>query len=115
MDTTNCDDTMRTTTLIQDALACLVQAVPAGSQLIVFGSRARGNADVDSDLDLLIVEPEVPDRFAEMSRLSTLLGQRLIPADVVVMSRDQFARQKAITNTLAWHAAREGRLHELAA
>ena len=113
MDTTNCYDTMRSAALIQDALACLAQAVPAGSQLIVFGSRARGNANVDSDLDLLIVEPEVPDRFAEMSRLSTLLGRRLIPADVVVMSRDQFARQKAITNTLAWHAVREGRIHEL--
>ncbi len=38
---------------------CLRQALPAGSQLIVFGSRARGDAQADSDIDLL-VELEEP-------------------------------------------------------
>lgn len=83
--------------------------------MIVFGSQARGDARPDSDLDLLVIEPEVSDRFAEMARLSTLLGQRLIPADVVVMSAEAFERQKAVVNTLAWRAACEGREHELAA
>ena len=69
----------------------------------------------DSDLDLLVIEPEVADRFAEIARLSTLLGQRLIPADVVVMSAEAFERQRYVTNTLAWRAAREGQIHELAA
>jgi predicted nucleotidyltransferase len=101
--------------LIQDALTCLSAAVPAGTQMIVFGSQGRGDAREDSDLDLLVVEPVVTDRFAEMARLSTLLGRRLIPADVVVMSRAAFEQQKAIVNTLAWRAAREGVIHELAA
>ncbi len=101
--------------LIHDAVACLSPAVPAGTRLIVFGSRARGDARDDSDLDLLVVEPVVADRFAEMARLSTLLGKRLIPADVVVMSRDAFEQQKAMVNTLAWRAAQEGEAHELAA
>ncbi len=55
--------------LIDDALTCLKPAVPTGTLLIVFGSQARGEACLDSDLDLLVVEPEVPDRFAEMARL----------------------------------------------
>lgn len=101
--------------LIREALTCLAREVPAGTQLIVFGSQARGDAREDSDLDLLVVEPEVADRFAEMARLSTLLGRRLIPADVVVMSRDAFERQKTVVNTLAWRAAQEGVSHELAA
>jgi predicted nucleotidyltransferase len=101
--------------LIQDAVDCLAQAVPTGTRLIVFGSQARGDAQVDSDLDLLVVEPKVGDRFAEMARLSTLLGRRLIPADVVVMSADTFEQQKTVTNTLAWRAAQEGQVHELAA
>ena len=101
--------------LIQEALVCLAPAVPAGTRLIVFGSQARGTAQADSDLDLLVVEPVVGDRFAEMARLSTRLGRRLIPGDMVVMSVEHFERQKTMVNTLAWRAAREGQVHEFAA
>lgn len=100
---------------IDEAARCLAGRLPSGSRMIVFGSQARGDAWPDSDLDLLVIEPEVSDRFAEMVRLSTLLGQRLIPADVVVMSAEAFERQKAVANTLAWRAAREGKEHKLAA
>ena len=94
--------------LIQEALDCLAPAVLAGTRLIVFGSQACGAARADSDLDLLVVEPEAGDRSAEMARLSTLLGRRLIPGDVVVMSVEHSERQKTMVNTLAWRAAREG-------
>ncbi|MDW8468095.1 MAG: nucleotidyltransferase domain-containing protein [Burkholderiales bacterium] len=98
---------------LAEAAICLRDAVPAGSQVIVFGSAARGEAAADSDLDLLIVEPEVADRAAETVRLALLLGRRLLPADVVVISRSAFERERQIPNTLAWRAAREGRTLEL--
>ncbi len=97
---------------ITEAEHCLAENLPVGSRMIVFGSQARGGARPDSDLDLLVIEPEVANRFAEMARLSTLLGQRLIPADVVVVSAEAYERQKNIVNTLAWRASREGRMHE---
>lgn len=100
---------------IDEATLCLTGALPAGSRVIVFGSQARGDALPDSDVDLLVIEPEVSNRFAEMARLSTLLGQKLIPADVVVLSAAAFERQKSIINTLAWRAAREGWQYEFAA
>jgi len=37
-----------------------------------------------------------------------VLGKRLIPADVVVMSRSAFERQRHIPNTLAYRVAQEG-------
>lgn len=99
---------------IDEARSCLAGTLPKGSRMIVFGSQARGDARPDSDLDLLVIEPEVADRHAEMVRLSTLLGQRLIPADVVVMSAEVFERQRSIINTLAWRAALEGTVHDFA-
>lgn len=93
---------------IQAALDCLTQALPQGARVIVFGSHAAGQAQADSDIDLFVIEPEVGDRTAETIRLSALLGRRLIPADVVVMSNEMFVRQREIPNTLAWRVARQG-------
>lgn len=93
---------------IRAALDCLAQALPHGTTVIVFGSHATGRAQADSDIDLFVVEPEVADRTAETIHLTAWLGRRLIPADVVVMSREMFARQREIPNTLAWRVARQG-------
>lgn len=97
---------------IAASLACLRGSVPPGSKVIVFGSQARGEARKDSDLDLLVVEPEVSNCFDEMARLASLLGRQLIPADVVVMSDAAFEEERTQPNTLAWRAMREGRIHE---
>lgn len=102
----------RTTDPIAASLACLRGSIPPGSKLIVFGSQARGDAGEDSDLDLLVMEPEVGNRFDEMARLSSLLGRELIPADVVVVSDAAFEDERRQPNTLAWRAVREGRIHE---
>ena len=99
--------------LIDQTIAHLKAAVPAGSQLAIFGSQARGDADPSSDIDVLVVEPEVENRYAEMARLSDLLGRQLIPADVVVMSAQRFNAQKNVVNTLAWRANVEGLWHDL--
>ncbi len=98
---------------VSSALGWLANAVPGGTQIIVFGSHARHQAKPDSDLDLLVIEPEVSDRMAEMVRLSDLLGRHLIPADVVVMSRSVFEHQRNVPNTLAFRAAQEGESHEI--
>lgn len=100
--------------LIQSTLDVLAPALPNGARMIVFGSRARGDARHDSDIDVLVIENEVVDRSAEVVRLSTLLGSRLIPADVVVMAAEQFENQCQVPNTLAWRALREGHEYELA-
>ena len=99
--------------VIRSALDYLIPVLPNGTRVIVFGSHAEGTARADSDIDLLVIEPEVKDRAAEMIRLSALLGRQLIPADVVVMSSEMFGRQREIPNTLAWRVARQGIEYEL--
>ncbi|MBF0286121.1 MAG: nucleotidyltransferase domain-containing protein, partial [Magnetococcales bacterium] len=56
------------------------------SRVILFGSHARGEAQEESDLDLLVVEPVVENRVREMTRLEQLLRPLRIPVDVLVCS-----------------------------
>lgn len=106
---------MQTDTVLQRALDLLFEAAPVGSKVILFGSRASGDARPDSDYDFLVVEPLVDDRFAEMVRLSALLGSAMIPADIVVVTRETFDRWRGEPNSLAGRAAREGTVYESAA
>ena len=50
---------------IQSAVARLVAAATSLSQVILFGSYARGTADEGSDLDLLVIEREIPNKADE--------------------------------------------------
>ena len=72
--------------VLEEAIRLLFEATPKGTRVILFGSRVGKQARPESDWDLLVVEPEVENRLAEMARLSAILGSALIPADVVVMS-----------------------------
>jgi predicted nucleotidyltransferase len=76
----------------------------------IFGSHARGEARPDSDLDFLVIEPEVPERAEESARLRRVL--RDIPAaiDVVVVSQDLADRRSKVRGTMIDRALREGRV-----
>ena len=77
---------------------------------MLFGSYARGDADEGSDLDLLVIESDVPDKADEYLKLHRAIGSMGVGVDVLVISREEFARSSQVPGTLPYWAAKEGKL-----
>ena len=88
----------------------LAEAVPAGSEVLLFGSRARGNAADDSDYDVLVIEPDVEYPIQESVRLRRRLNDLDCPIDVVVLSAERAESRARVRGTVVERARREGRV-----
>ena len=96
--------------LIAEAARRLSRAAGESAQIILFGSHARGDARTDSDLDFLVIEPEVDNRRAESVRLRRELRGLGVAADVVVLSADHVAKWGEVKSTMLHQALTEGRV-----
>ena len=94
--------------VIEEAGRRLLQAAPAGSRVILFGSHARGEAGEHSDLDFLVIEPSVEDWGRESVRLHRAL-QRGVYADIIVVSEDSVREWRDVYGTVIHAALGEGR------
>ena len=83
-------------------------------QVILFGSRGRGDEREDSDVDLVVVEAEPfgpgRSRHGEMVRLYHALAGFAVATDVLVYSRDDVDYWRDSLNHVLARALREGRL-----
>jgi predicted nucleotidyltransferase len=96
--------------LIAEAGRRLATAAP-GAKVILFGSRARGQARPDSDLDLLVIEPdEVTKRRAETARLRRELRGLEVALDVIVVSARHVEEWGHFEGTVLNDALTEGRV-----
>jgi len=86
-----------------------VLAVGQPRRIVLFGSRARGNARPDSDLDLLIIEESTSPRYKRpVPYLRALVG--IFPVkDVVVYTPEEVAEWAGVNNAFITTALREGR------
>jgi predicted nucleotidyltransferase len=84
-------------------------AAPEGSRVILFGSHARGEAGPHSDLDILVIEPEVESTMKESVRLYRTLKDLRIPVHVLVIDAAKAGRRAKVKGTVVERALREGR------
>ena len=63
--------------------------VASPRKIVLFGSRARGDGDDDSDYDLLVVKDEIKSRHEEAHQISVALMALPIFADVLVRSAEE--------------------------
>jgi len=83
-------------------------------QIILFGSRARGDQRRDSDVDLIVVEAEPfgPERsrHQEMVRLYHAITGSGVSTDLLVFSREDVEYWRDSLNHVLARALREGRV-----
>lgn len=86
-----------------------IVSVGSPLKIVLFGSRAREDARLDSDLDLLIIEESNLPRYKRSaSYLRALVG--LFPAkDVVVWTPDEVEEWAEVSNAFITTALREGK------
>lgn len=99
--------------LLQQMVATIVDEV-APETIILFGSRARGTANENSDIDLLVVETEAfspqRSRRKEAARLYMALRSMAVSKDILLYSRAEFEHWKNSPNHVVGRAHREGRV-----
>lgn len=78
------------------------------SRIILFGSRARGDSDANSDFDLLVVLPEVTDRHATAVAMLVALGHLAVPVDVIPADAAEIAAHDRSAGTALAAALRAG-------
>lgn len=78
--------------------------------MILFGSHARGENRKDSDVDFLVIEPEVEDRHDEWRRLRNSIGDIRLPIDLIVLDEALAKRRAKVPGTVVYHALRDGRV-----
>jgi uncharacterized protein len=102
-------DLMSDETLIAEAARRLSEAAP-DARVILFGSRARGEGRPGSDLDLLVIEPDLASRRAEFVRLREALGDLGVPVDLVVISAEYAEKRAGVRGSMVHEALEGGRV-----
>ena len=78
-------------------------------RIIVFGSYAREETRPGSDLDLLVVLPEVEDKREAVIAMRRVLSGLYVPFDVVVTTPEEIERRGWIIGTVLREALKDRR------
>jgi len=79
-------------------------------RIILFGSYANGRPGPDSDLDLLIVMDVDGSTRQKANEIDLLMSDRSIPMDFLVLTPEQYERQKNIIGTIVRQADLNGKV-----
>ncbi|MEY4359744.1 MAG: hypothetical protein RLZZ631_1230 [Cyanobacteriota bacterium] len=96
---------------LRQMAAEICQEIP-GAEVRLFGSRARGEARPDSDVDLLITVSDQwlahHDRWAVLDRLRWRLSQPSCPVDLLLFSQSQVEQRRGLCSNVVHRAYLEG-------
>ena len=82
--------------------------VGSPQQIILFGSRARGTAQIDSDYDLLVIEASDLPRYRRAAKYRRALIDICQAKDIVVWTPTEVAEWQNVPNAFITTAINEG-------
>jgi predicted nucleotidyltransferase len=104
---------------VEDVPSIMTDRIVQGFQperIVLLGSYARGDANAESDIDLLVVTPDGIDRRQIAIAIHSALNGLGVAKDVVVTTPEEIARRGDLVGTVLRPALREGTiLYECAA
>lgn len=99
--------------IVEDVVRVMVERIVERFhplRIILFGSRARGEAGRWSDVDLLVVLQEVPDKRQATVEVLRALGDLPVCKDIVVTTPEEIARRGHLVGDVLRSALREGKV-----
>ena len=79
-------------------------------QILLFGSRARGDAEDESDIDLIVVFPEIKDRNALAVNVALEIKDFGFDKDVLVTTPEEYALGSNCTGHAFYYAAKDAKV-----
>ena len=85
-----------------------ILAVGNPQRIVLFGSRARGQAKADSDYDLLLIEPSTLPRYKRAARYRRALIGAAPAKDILVWTPAEVEEWSGVPNAFITTVIREG-------
>ncbi len=95
---------------IRDVIVERIEAIARPERVILFGSRARGEARPDSDFDLLVIAESDEPRYRPSAPLYAALATIPVEADVVMYAPSAVEEWSAVPQAFVTTAIREGHI-----
>ena len=93
-----------------DAMSTQIAREFSPLQIILFGSHARGQAGAHSDVDFLVVLPDVANKRLKAIEIRRRLSGYPIAKDIIVTTPDEIVRRGQLVGSILRSALRDGRV-----
>jgi uncharacterized protein len=95
--------------LISDIVRRIVETAQP-EKIILFGSRARGDARPDSDIDILVIKDSTEPGYCRDAALYLALAGLNVPVDLMTFTPEEVRDWSAVPQAFITTAIREGKV-----